>query len=121
MGTRRIISMDHHSNRNIRDLLHHILVLLHQKKSEYNIQNFKAKHAYSQGSMAQGVVILLYMQYFLGTTQKHVMMTPRVSLSIDITFISCESVQRKSRSMEPSFHMFLHQTGLHIMENLFYH
>ncbi|KAG5601101.1 hypothetical protein H5410_032471 [Solanum commersonii] len=96
--SRRVMQTVRLSNRNRRDLLHHLLVHLHLRTRVSTMGKMsELKPSYLQGSVAQEVVSLLPAPSVVGTTQVFVVRAPLVVSSVDRMDISCESVQKTGR------------------------
>ncbi|KAL3380133.1 hypothetical protein AABB24_000652 [Solanum stoloniferum] len=118
LGSRRIMPTGHPSNRNRRDLLHHLLVHLHQRTKVSSIARISEPNLpILRVVWHKEVVILLHVLSVVETTQGSVVMAPLVASRVAKMVISCENVRRTSRVMvmgaiEPSLLQLLHQTEL---------
>lgn len=108
------MTTDHPSNKNGRDLLHHLLVHLRLRmKIITTVKTSKLNLLILRVAWHQRVVSLLQASNVEETTQVLVVRSPLVVLSVVIMVISRENVQRTSREIEHSLQL-LHQTELHL-------
>ena len=110
-GSRGVLPTGHLSNRNRRDLLHHLLEHLHPDTEVNLMFRIRRTSGLDQHNLRvvwrKGVVSLLYAPNVVGTTQVFVERAPLVVSSVVRMDISCESVQRTDRVMRAIEHSLL--------------